>query len=88
MACVIAHCLAALPLVLTVSIPLIVVPLGAPILLAILAPVSLIATLVLVANVERTTRAPPDEDAPTSTCSVPLVRLDDGTGKRSCLVRR
>lgn len=50
--CVVGHGLAALPLVLTVSAPLIGVPLKAPMLFAILAPVALIAVLRFVARVE------------------------------------
>jgi len=50
--CVIAHGLAALPLVATVTLPLVGVPLGLPVLFAVLAPVSLVAVLVFVARVE------------------------------------
>lgn len=50
--CVVAHGLAALPLVATVTLPLVGVPLGLPVLFAVLAPVSLIAVLVFVARIE------------------------------------
>lgn len=54
--CLVAHGLAVLPLVATVSVPLIGVPLGLPVLFAILAPVSLLGVLVFFARID------PDSD--------------------------
>lgn len=61
--CVMGHGTAALPLVATVSLPLIGVPLAAPVLFAVLAPISLIATLAFVANVDPAERAAVEGDA-------------------------
>ena len=50
--CVVAHGLAVLPLAVTVSVPLVGVPLGLPVLFAVLAPVSLVAVLVFFARID------------------------------------
>jgi|GEM_PF-3076049 len=64
--CVVAHGLAALPLVATVTLPLVGIPLGLPVLFAVLAPVSLIAVLVFVARVEAQAAIDPGVEADAS----------------------
>jgi len=50
--CVVAHGLAALPLVATVTLPLVGIPLEMPVLFAVLAPVSLVGVLAFVTRLE------------------------------------
>ena len=64
--CVVAHGLAALPLVATVTLPLVGIPLGLPVLFAVLAPVSLIAVLTFVARVEAQATVDPGVEAEAS----------------------
>lgn len=64
--CVIAHGLAALPLVATVTLPLVGVPLQLPVLFAVLAPVSLLAVLVFVTRLESGTSVEPGVDSEAS----------------------